>query len=405
MISEKHLENLLWFGKNSMKRIIMRKAIKFIIYKVMFPLVYNLGAIRRIKKKTVFIELQGRELSDNFVLLRDALEDKDGLSIVEFYLDYQKDSISYYKRCMGLLWEISDAAYLFINDSCNVLGAFQLRKGSKLIQTWHACGALKKWGFSVANQNYGESYQEMVRYPYHKNYSLVTVSSPEVAWAYAEAFGVSMDKIKSLGVSRTDLFFQKKFQRKAEEQYSHEVPTGKKVILYVPTFRGDRAHAASPEILDYMMLKQSLGDEYVFIEKRHPFVTEIPEVPEVLKDFWIANSSLSIEELLYIADICITDYSSVIFEYALFERPMLFLAYDMEEYLSDRGFYYEYSEFVPGSIITNTEELLKEIDKLAEFKQETIQRVRDFKSKYMSSCDGKATERILQEVLENEYEV
>ena len=106
------------------------------------------------------------------------------------------------------------------------------------------------------------------------------------------------------------------------------------------------------------------------------------------------SDRLSIEELLTASDVCITDYSSIIFEYSLFERPLLFFAYDMQEYLDERGFFYPIREMMPGPICSTTQELT-EILKTpgAEF---DLVRVREFKYRFMSGCDGHATARIMQ---------
>lgn len=387
-------------GKNT-----IRGMIKFLVYKVFFPGVYAAGALRKVRKgKTVFVELHGRALSDNFRLLKEEAEQKPGFQIREYYLDFQKDSLSYYRRCLGLLWEVSNARYIFLNDSCNVLGAFKMRKGSRMIQTWHACGAFKKWGFSAADQEYGESREELMKYPYHRNYTLVTVSSPEVIWAYQDAFQAPEAAVQALGVSRTDVYFRESFRRDAERKYFRQVPqgNGKKCILYVPTFRGTGGKADSPEILDYAFLKQKLGQDYIIIEKRHPFVKEPLKLEESLKDFAVGDCGLEIAELLCIADICVTDYSSVAFEYSLMERPMVFLAYDLEEYFDNRGFYYDYREFVPGPVVKNSEELVAAVRSIGEQPEEARERIARFRQKFMSSCDGHATERIWQEIVKQD---
>ncbi|TGY95798.1 CDP-glycerol glycerophosphotransferase family protein [Petralouisia muris] len=395
------MENM---GKTAGKNII-RRIFKFLVYKILFPGTYHIGALRKIKKgKTLFAELHGRALSDNFRLLKEEAEQKYGFQIQEYYLDFRKDSLSYYRRCLGLLWEASDASYIFLNDSCNVLGAFHMRRGSQMIQTWHACGAFKKWGFSAADQEYGESRKELMKYPYHRNYTLVTVSSPEVIWAYREAFQVPAETIQPLGVSRTDLYFLESFHRAAKKNYLKQVPQGKgkKCILYVPTFRGTGGRADSPEILDYAFLKQRLGQDYIILEKRHPFVKETLKPEESLKDFVFGDCGLEIAELLCIADICVTDYSSVAFEYALMERPMIFLAYDLEEYFAHRGFYYEYQEFVPGPVVKDTPELAAAVRTIEQHPEEAREKITEFRQKFMSSCDGHTTERIWQEILKYE---
>jgi CDP-ribitol ribitolphosphotransferase len=110
------------------------------------------------------------------------------------------------------------------------------------------------------------------------------------------------------------------------------------------------------------------------------------------------KEEIPMADLMMGSDICITDYSSVIFEYALLEKPMLFYAYDVSEYYDERGFYYPYETFVPGKIVKTTEELVQGILHLD---QKDIDKVKEFREQYMSGCDGHATSRILSEI--NKY--
>ena len=103
---------------------------------------------------------------------------------------------------------------------------------------------------------------------------------------------------------------------------------------------------------------------------------------------------LTIEELLMVSDICISDYSSLIFEYSLFERPMIFYAYDQADYDDWRGFYYDYHEMTPGPVVTTDDEIIDYITNVED--QFDRQQVADFRYKFMRSCDGQATERILE---------
>ena len=107
-------------------------------------------------------------------------------------------------------------------------------------------------------------------------------------------------------------------------------------------------------------------------------------------------AQMEIEELLCTADICISDYSSLIFEYSLFEKPMIFFAYDLDEYFDYRGFYYDYDEMTPGPIVKDSHELIRTIKEIdAAFDPAEVAA---FKEKFMSACDGKATERIIDTI-------
>ena len=175
-----------------------------------------------------------------------------------------------------------------------------------MIQTWHACGAFKKFGYSAVGQGFGTSREDLDRYPVHRNFDYVTVSGPEVVWAYAEAFHMEdrRDAILPIGVSRTDMFFHSRYRDKAcgktawvlrrmapqlfrsfgQDVYADRIPgeeeesaclvPGKKIILYAPTFRGSVRDASSPDRLDPVRMKEALGRDHILLIKHHPFVKE-----------------------------------------------------------------------------------------------------------------------------------
>lgn len=101
----------------------------------------------------------------------------------------------------------------------------------------------------------------------------MTVSSPEVVWAYEEAMNFKHEDhiVRPVGVSRTDIFYDDGFKRRAADKLKEVFPQseGKKVILYAPTFRGRVKKAASPRRLDIGYLKALLGDDYVLVIKHH----------------------------------------------------------------------------------------------------------------------------------------
>ena len=271
-----------------------------------------------------------------------------------------------------------------------------MKTENKIVQTWHGCGAFKKFGYSTSDLLFGAGRKEIDFYPTSNNYTFVTVSSPEVVWAYEEAMGISKDKILPLGVSRTDVFFNTHFLQRARERVREKFPIikGKKVILYAPTFRGRVAGAQAPDQLSIPMFYEALSKEYVLLIKHHPFVNKRPAIPEKYRDFAVdVSGEMDIEALLITADLCITDYSSLIFEYSLFERPMIFFAYDRENYCDWRGFYYDYDELTPGPVCRTNEEMIQYIENIGErFDREQVAR---FREKFMGACDGRATGRIL----------
>ena len=390
------IKKLYWQTRKKVGQILM--------FRIVFPLGYKhyIKGKKIKRKKAVFVEVRFDEITDSFRLVYDRMK-ADGFDVHEQFIENIKPGKwGYIKRCLRMLEDISDAHYVFLNDACNVTSCIPLRKGPKIYQLWHACGAFKKFGMSTAELIFGDNRKSLEKYPNYGNLSYVTVSSPEVIWAYEEAMNLKDTKtqVVATGVSRTDVFYDQHFieQSKAAVYSVCPAAENKKIILYAPTFRGRVAKAESPDCLDIPAMKRALGDEYVLLIKHHPFVKQPPVVPEDCADFAMdVTKSLEIDQLLCASDVCVSDYSSLIFEYSLFERPMIFFAYDLDDYFDWRGFYYNYDELTPGPVVQETEEIIDYIRHLdARFDQA---QVHAFKEKFMSSCDGHATDRIMALVL------
>ncbi len=368
-----------------MKKI-LKAFLKKIVFGCIFPLVYRWHARKPIREKSVlFIEIRYDRLTNNFSLLWDALSSMDGVSLELICLG---NSIypykTYLKKSFFMLATLARAQYVIVDESSNVLAALPIRKGTKMIQVWHGCGAFKRFGHGMDG-----GLQEA----YYNAYDLVAVSSPEVADIYASSMNQEENVVKPLGVSRTDVFFSEAYiensMQTIREKYG--ILPDKKIVLYAPTFRGNVQNAQAPRMLDIGKMYDSLSDSHVILYKGHPSIRTTLTIEDQYKNFFVDASKDEIEMLMCVADCCITDYSSLVFEYALLERPMFFYAYDYKEYVDDRGFYYDYESFVPGPICYDEEDLLNYM------KTEVDLNIIDvFKERFMSACDGQATNRIIK---------
>ena len=382
----------------------LRRIRKHYRYKVYFPKVYSSYCTEPVQEnKVLFLEMRFTKLSNSFELIYKALEESGEYDLKCSYVQFNFiRGRAFTQRVNEMLKELATAKYVFVDDASLILSSIPLRKETVAINLWHACGAFKKFGRSTAELKFGSSAATLDKYPNYGNLTHVTVSSPEVIWAYEEAMHLPKGIVKATGVSRTDQFYDKEFVESRKQKLYEIMPEAKdkKVILYAPTFRGHVATASSPDRIDFERFCRELGNEYVIVCKHHPFVKNPPIIPEELQHFARdLTKSLSIEDLLCCADICISDYSSLVFEYSLFEKPMIFYAYDYDNYCDWRGFYYDYSEFTPGPVVQTEDELLNSIKNIDT--QFDKQKVIDFKEKFMGSCDGHATERIIALMKEN----
>lgn len=269
---------------------------------------------------------------------------------------------------------------------------------TEVIQVWHACGAFKTVGLERLGKPGAPAFDTRV----HKCYTKMTVSSKLAQQHYAEAFGIDENKILPLGVPRTDIFFDEEYKKKVIPEVIATFPQikdAKEVIMYAPTFRGVNARNASfpMEMIDFEGIGEYLRKNgSIMLIKMHPFVREPLPIPEAYQDIIIdASSFREINDMLFVTDILITDYSSVIYEFSLFHKPMLFYAFDRMKYEADRGFYEPYAEMVPGKIVRTSEDLLRALEK-RDFEYEKVD---PFVKKNFRYTDGKSTDRIIDQLI------
>ncbi len=374
-----------------MKKV-LKKTLKTVLLQGCFPFVYRWYARKPIREKSVlFIEIRYAEITNNFRLLWDELKSRKVNAMDVVFLGNSIYSYNKYLwNCLCMLKKLARAEIVFVDESNDVLAALPIRTETKMIQTWHGCGAFKRFGYDLPKK---------VSEKYYNDYTFTTVSSSEVIDIYASSMGQLREKILPIGVSRTDVFFSAQYLKESEERIRNKygISSGKKIILYAPTFRGNVQKAKAPKLLSIEKLYHAFHDEYVVLYKGHPAVKKKIEIADMYRHFFIDASSDEIEMLLSSADLCVTDYSSLIFEYSLLERPMFFFAYDYKEYVTDRGFYYEFEEFAPGPISYVDEELIRQI-KESDTKDLTDS-VIVFKKRFMGACDGKSTQRIVDKIL------
>jgi len=381
---------------------LLKKLYHWFTLDVLFPWHYtrnSKGAIQ--KNKAVFIEANLCTLPNSLQYLYDELDTKgDYLLSAHCLGESHYGKIRYIFNALKCLRDIATADMVFLCEASRLISCISPRSETFITQLWHGCGAFKRFGLSTANLKFGGNYQNDEQYPYHKNLNLVTVSSPEVIWAYAEAMNIPPESgiIKATGISRTDIYFCDEFKHNAYSRVINTLPkrpSKRKLLLWAPTFRGNINNATAPSYPDLFKLQEALADSYLFLIKHHPLVTSLPEIPAAVCDFaFDVSDTCSIEDLICCSDMCISDYSSLVFEYSLMERPMLFFASDKADYEDWRGFYYPYEEMTPGPIIATTDELIEAVKQL-EHDFDPCE-VIAFKEKFMSACDGQATERILK---------
>lgn len=288
---------------------------------------------------------------------------------------------------------LNTSKYILLEDVMPLLEFYSLKEGQEIIQLWHAAGAYKKFGFGRSEEGLRVSRS-------HNRYTKAVTSSVSIMDCYAEAYGIDRNRIAATGVPRTDIFFDEDWKLSVREKLAEEYPQieNKKVILFAPTYRGTHIGDAgyNMDMLPFDRLREALGDEYVFITKWHPAMYNNLKLTGAMAaddDFVIDLSHIrDVNSILPAADILVTDYSSIIFEWSLLDRPIVYYAYDIDEYSSDRGLYYPFEEYIYGDVAHTPEELVKAIRRM---RLDESARGR-FIEKFMDRCDGNASKRVVE---------
>ncbi|GER67122.1 CDP-glycerol glycerophosphotransferase family protein [Weizmannia acidilactici] len=362
-----------------------------------FRTLYKIFKLLPLKEKKILFASDSREdLSGNFKFVFDEMV-RRGLEFdYHFMLKKGIAAEKSYKDIVKLAYHLATSKFILLDDFYPMVYPLKIRKNAELVQLWHAVGAFKTFGFSRLGRPGGPSPKSKN----HRNYTKAIVSSHNIAKHYAEGFGIDIEKVIPTGIPRTDVFFDKAYQEQVKTSLYEEYPflKDKKVIMFAPTFRGNGQQSAHfpMEVLNLDKLYHELKDEYVFLFKIHPFVKNDFSIPYQYSDFFYDFSSYrEINDLLFVTDILITDYSSVCFEFALLNKPMLFFAFDVEEYVRKRDFYYDYKSFIPGPLIRNTDEMIETIKK----EQFDIHKIKPFVQYFFDDTDGKSSARVVDQII------
>lgn len=290
-----------------------------------------------------------------------------------------------YLEELKMYYAMITSKVIVTDDYNRYLRYFPLRKRQRVIQLWHACGAFKKFG------RRGTNLSIFTDGATHAQYNMVTVSGEYIRSIYADAFNLDPNKIKALGCPRTDDFFDPKLIADKKEKIYTAYPEfrGKFIIIYAPTFRDIKNNRQEfhPE-LDFERLSKELLPDQMFIVCPHPImqnaiVEKKYENIRVVRDF-------STNDMMFVSDLLVTDYSSVIFEYALLQKPIAFFCYDLSTY--NRGFYLNYPEDLPGDVYETQDALTEYL--VNRDRHELTEKYKTFVERYMSACDGHSCERI-----------
>ncbi|MFC7747608.1 CDP-glycerol glycerophosphotransferase family protein [Lentibacillus kimchii] len=296
------------------------------------------------------------------------------------------------------VYHLATSHAIIVDNYYGFLAAADFKPNVRCIQVWHAAGAIKKFGLEDPSNHYrSKSANKRFRKVYSQFDSVVT-GSDNMASIFKRSFNVSEERILRTGIPRTDFFFDEAAKQESRDALIAEYPVlyDKKVLLYAPTYRDDTIDIKDIQ-LDIDKMHHALKHDCVLLLRLHPAVENAFQNKYPGFVFNVSGQH-SLNHLLLVTDILITDYSSIPFEFSLLNRPMVFFAYDQEQYTEERGFWGSYEELVPGPVVTHTNELISVIE------QNTFdfERIKSFADEWNQYSQGTASDSLIKAVYQTE---
>ncbi|GGU86335.1 hypothetical protein GCM10010275_22500 [Streptomyces litmocidini] len=287
-------------------------------------------------------------------------------------------------------------------DSHNLPYLYPKPKGTRYLQTWHG-QTFKAMGFDVPSLR-GASEIEKGRFRAAVGrWDALVCPSAEFERTFVPAFEVSADLIRS-GYPRNDVLVRwaepEQQARAAAVREALDIPADKKVLLYAPTFRDAARRTGQSVRVDLEALAPLLSDQWIVVVRTHPYdrFKIAPELGHFLRD---GSSYADINDVMLASDAVLTDYSSLMFDYANTGRPILLYTDDYEVYKGgDRGTYYDLEEIAPGPMLTTTEDLAAAVRDLEGTQERHAERYARFQEMFCSYETGHASKMVVDAFFE-----
>lgn len=297
----------------------------------------------------------------------------------------RRNSLEYYHY-------LATAKYLVNN--VNYPNEYVKREGQIEIQTMHGT-PLKTLGLDVKSDFRNETTRKQY-IEKNSRWNYLIVQGKFMKGKAYDCYAFEKEILET-GYPRTDILFNADSEKILNIKKTLGLPLDKKIILYTPTWRTQGGFDMQ---LDIEKMKRRLGDEYILLVRIHHLCAPHDAIEADNEFVFDLHSYNSVEDLYLISDILITDYSSVMFDYALLDKPMLFFTYDLEDYRDNlRGLYVDIEKEAPGPLVFDTDELIDAVINIDDVLKENSTKIAAFKEKYLTYENGESCEKIVQRVM------
>lgn len=394
-----------WRG-DIVKNLIKKPILK--IYKLLFGILG--GILPKDKKMIIFESFLGMQYSDNPRAIYEYMIKHK--SKYNMYWSFEKKAIKSFEneeikrvRRFSLKWLfLMTRAKYWVSNSRLPLW-IPKPKQTVYVQTWHGT-PLKLLADDMHEVHMPGISTEIYKRNFlqeAKKWDFLISPNEYSTKIFKRAFQFNKVVIES-GYPRNDFLFQSNTPKKIQNlKNKNNLPIDKRVILYAPTWRDTQFYGQGKYKIglemDLERLRKEFGDKYIIILRLHYLIEENIDLTEYESFIFDFSYYKDIRELYVMADLLITDYSSVFFDYANLRRPMLFYIYDLEDYRDNiRGFYFDFESKAPGPLVKTTEEMIKEIKRIEGNSFQSSKEMEEFYRDFCNLEDGNATRRVVGKI-------
>ena len=357
------------------------------------------GILPKSPNKIVFCSYFGKGYGDNGKAITEALlKINPNLDIVwgvssQFMASLPDTVRGVEYNSLKYLKELATAVAWVDNSRKNA--GVRKRKGQFYVQTWHGTVALKQIENDAAC-NLDEFYVAGAKND--SKMADVILSGCKFFTDLCKRSFWYNGEILECGSPRSDALFNTDNTKKSEVKKALGIPDGKKIILYAPTFRADEQlecyNMDFNAVLD--ALEKKTGDSWVFAVRLHPNVCEKADFITYSDRIFNATVYNDLYELIPTVDFVISDYSSVMFDAALVDKPVMLFATDVKEYIADRNFYFDIRK-LPFGLAESNDELINNIKTFDRDKYDIC--VKEFNSKVGYFENGTAAKAVAERIM------
>jgi len=370
-----------------MKRLVFN--IKKLIIKIaifVLNVVYLPFKCLKTENKVTYMSRQSDTPSIDFTLLYNKMKEMDSsLTQVMLTKKIGKGILGKFKYALHTftqMYHIATSKVVVVDTYIIPISVLKHKKDLKVIQIWHALGAIKKFGYQVIGKKEGSSSDIAYTMNMHANYDAVTTSSYVTAKFFAEAFNTDINRIKVVGMPRVDYILGE--NKNSEILENNPEYKNKKTILYIPTFRKN-----DTVFTDDIIAKVDTT-KYNLVIRLHPLDNT------KVADKYITKGNFSTYDMMKFADYIITDYSATAIEASVLNKPLFLYVYDLDNYNEIRGLNVNLTEELKSS----TSKDIKDILNIIENDTYDYKSLEAFKNKYVETCNINNTESVCKLIIE-----